>query len=69
MAFPVRDVSAAPFVAATGDKEMFSDLSDLHLERSGLRIDQTAGSLSDCFTLRVEEDEAVLLPVVLVAAT
>ena len=65
MAFPVRDVSAAPFVAATGDKEMFSDLSDLHLERSGLRVDQTAGSLSDCFTLRVEAEEAVLLPVVL----
>lgn len=65
MAFPVRDVSAAPFVAATGDKEMFGDLADLHMERSGLRIDQTAGSLSDCFTLRVEEEEAVLLPVVL----
>ena len=29
MAFPVRDVSAAPFVAATGDKEMF--LSLIHI--------------------------------------
>lgn len=65
MAFPVRDVSAAPFVAATGDKEMFSDLADLHLERSGLRADQSAGSLSDCFTLRSDEEEALLLPVVL----
>ncbi len=65
MAFPVRDVSAAPFVAATGDKEMFRDLADLHLERSGLRADQSAGSLSDCFTLRSGEEEAVLLPVVL----
>lgn len=65
MAFPVRDVSAAPFVAATGDKEMFQDLADLHLERSGLRADQSAGSLSDCFTLRTSEEEAVLLPLVL----
>ena len=65
MAFPVRDVSAAPFVAATGDKEMFSDLADLHLERSGLRADQSTGSLSDCFILRGEEEEALLLPVVL----
>ena len=65
MAFPVRDVSAAPFVAATGDKEMFRDLADLHLERSGLRADQSAGSLSDCFTLRADAEEALLLPVVL----
>lgn len=65
MAFPVRDVSAAPFVAATGDSEMFRDLADLHLERSGLRADQSAGSLSDCFTLRKDEEEALLLPVVL----
>ena len=65
MAFPVRDVSAAPFVAATGDKEMFRDLADLHLERSGLRADQSAGSLSDCFTLRSDDEEALLLPVVL----
>lgn len=65
MAFPVRDVSAAPFVAATGDTDMFGDLADLHLERSGLRVDEMAGSLSDCFTLRVEEEEAVLLPVIL----
>ncbi|MGJ8724360.1 MAG: hypothetical protein ACSHYB_07375 [Roseibacillus sp.] len=65
MAFPVRDVSAAPFVAATGDKEMFRDLADLHLERSGLRADQSAGSLSDCFMLRSDAEEALLLPVVL----
>ena len=65
MAFPVRDVSAAPFVAATGDKEMFRDLSDLHLERSGLRADQSAGSLSDFFVLRTDAEEALLLPVVL----
>ncbi|GHC51039.1 hypothetical protein GCM10007100_16500 [Roseibacillus persicicus] len=65
MAFPVRDVSAAPFVAATGDKEMFRDLADLHLERSGLRASDAAGSLSDCFTLRTDEEEALLLPVVL----
>ena len=65
MSFPVRDVSAAPFVAATGDVEMFGDLAGLHLERSGLRIDETAGSLSDCFSLRIEEEEAVLLPIVL----
>lgn len=65
MAFPVRDVSAAPFVAATGDKDMFRDLADLHLERSGLRATDAAGSLSDCFTLRTDEEEALLLPVVL----
>lgn len=65
MAFAVRDVSAAPFVAATVDQEMFGDLADLHLERSGLRVDETAGSLSDSFVLRMEEDEAVLLSVVL----
>ncbi len=65
MAFPVRDVSAAPFVAATGDAEMFPDLADLHLERSGLRAEQSAGSLSDCFTLRSDEEEALLLPLVL----
>lgn len=65
MAFPIRDVSAAPFVAATGDEGMFRDLADLHLERSGLRSGEAAGSLSDCFTLRTTAEEAVLLPVVL----
>ncbi|MBK1833902.1 hypothetical protein [Roseibacillus ishigakijimensis] len=65
MAFPVRDVSAAPFLAATGEQEMFRDLADLHLERSGLRAEDAAGSLSDCFTLSTGEEEATLLPVVL----
>lgn len=65
MAFPVRDVSAAPFIAATGDAGMFSDLADLHLERCGLRGGEDAGSLTDCFTLRKEEEEALLLPVLL----
>ena len=65
MAFPVRDVSAAPFVAATGDEGMFGDLAELHLERSGLRAEDSAGSLSDCFTIRAGEEEALLLPVVL----
>lgn len=65
MAFPVRDVSAAPFLAATGEQAMFRDLANLHLERSGLRASESAGSLSDCFTLRTTEEEALLLPVVL----
>ena len=65
MAFPIRDVSAVPFLAATSDPGMFRDLANLHLERSGLRAEESAGSLSDCFTIRVGEEETVLLPVVL----
>ena len=65
MAFPVRDVSAVPFLAATAEPGMFRDLAELHLERSGLRAEDSAGSLSDCFTIKTGEEEAVLLPVVL----
>lgn len=67
MAFPVRDVSATPFLAATGEKAMFRDLAELHLERSGLRSGDASGSLTDCFTLWTSEEEALLLPVVLSA--
>lgn len=65
MAFAIKDVSAAPFVAATGEAGMFEDLSSLHLERSGLKVDEEMGQLSDCFELNRSEEEAQLLPVVL----
>ncbi len=65
LAFPIREVTAAPFVAATTSDEMFDDLAQMHLERSGLKLDDSAGRLNDCFVISRREEETLLLPVTL----
>lgn len=65
MAFPVRDVSALPFLAPTTDEALFPDMADLHIERLGLRPGANAGMLTDCFRVGMREESSLLLPVVL----
>lgn len=65
MAFPVRDVSALPFRAPTGDDALLSDLADMHVERMGMRPLVDAGVLSDFFKVGVRGDETLVVPVVL----
>ena len=65
MAFPVRDVSALPFLAATTDDALLSDLAETHLERMGTRPGVEAGVLSDVFKVATRGDETLAVPVVL----
>ena len=48
-AFPVRDVLAVPLRVQTADESMFEDLAAMHLEKSGVRVEQDAGRLTDVF--------------------
>ena len=65
MAFPVRDVSALPFRAPTSDDALLSDLSEMHLERMGMRPGMNAGVLSDVFKVGTRGEESLVVPVVL----
>ncbi len=65
MAFPVRDVSALPFRAPTSDEALLSDLSEMHLERMGMRPGMNAGVLSDVFKVGTRGEESLVVPVVL----
>ena len=65
MAFPVRDVSALPFLAPTTDESLYQDMADMHVERLGMRPLIEAGVLSDCFRVGVRGENSLLLPVVL----
>ena len=65
MAFPVRDVSALPFRAATTDDALLSDLAETHLERMGSRPGIDAGVLSDTFKVGTRGEETLAVPVVL----
>lgn len=65
MAFPLREVSALPMKAPTGDKALFADVAEMHVERLGMRPAIESGLLSDCFEVATESEEALLLPVVL----
>lgn len=65
MAFPVRDVSALPFRAPTGDDALLNDMADMHLERLGMRPNIDSGVLSDFFKVGTRGEESLVLPVVL----
>ena len=49
MGFPVRQALAVPFKVQTDDEAMFEDLATMHLEKSGIRPEEDAGRLTDCF--------------------
>lgn len=65
MVFPVRQATALPMKAKTADEGLFGDLTEMHVERCGMRPDENAGNLFDYFLIQREGDEAQLLPVVL----
>lgn len=65
MAFPVRDVSALPFRAPTGDDALLSDLAEMHMERLGMRPEANSGVLSDFFKVGMRGEESLVVPVVL----
>lgn len=65
MAFPVRDVSALPFLAPTSDDSLLNDLAEMHIERLGMRPAADAGILTDTFRVGTRGENSLLLPVVL----
>ena len=65
MAFPVRDVSALPFRAPTGDNALLNDLANMHVERLGMRPDANSGVLSDFFKVGMRGEECLVVPLVL----
>lgn len=67
MGFPVREALAVPFKVQTSDKSMFDDLALMHLEKSGIRPEENAGRLTDCFPVVQEGGHSTLLAVVLSA--
>ena len=67
MAFPVRSALAVPLKVQTADESMFEDLAAMHLEKSGVRVEQDAGRLTDVFHAGYEDDQTLLLSVVLSA--
>ncbi|MGB0776257.1 MAG: hypothetical protein ACPGUY_10455, partial [Akkermansiaceae bacterium] len=67
MGFPTREALAVPFKAQTDDPEMFEDLAEMHLEKSGIRPEIGAGRLTDVFPAGSEEGQVTLLNVVLSA--
>lgn len=67
MGFPVREALAVPFKVQTSDESMFDDLASMHLEKSGIRLEENAGRLTDCFPVVQEGGQSTLLAVVLSA--
>lgn len=67
MAFPVREALAVPLVVQTTDEAMFDDLVSMHLEKSGVRIQQDSGRLTDVFHVGHNGEQTSLLSVVLSA--
>ncbi|MBB5352256.1 hypothetical protein HNR46_002499 [Haloferula luteola] len=65
MLFPVRELQAMPFRAASTEDELFEDLAVMHAERLGIRPDPMAGQLSDTFVVEREVDSTVLVQVVI----
>ncbi|MDG1357630.1 MAG: hypothetical protein P8P36_05500, partial [Akkermansiaceae bacterium] len=51
MGFPIREALAVPFKVQTSDEAMFDDLATMHLEKSGIRPEENAGRLTDCFSV------------------
>jgi hypothetical protein len=67
MGFPVREALAVPFKVPTNDEAMFDDLASMHLEKSGIRVEENAGRLTDCFFVDQNDGQSTLLAVVLSA--
>ncbi|MGB2091413.1 MAG: hypothetical protein ACPH2J_05915 [Akkermansiaceae bacterium] len=67
MGFPVREALAVPFKVQTDDQAMFDDLASMHLEKSGIRLEENAGRLTDVFPAGHEDGQTTLLSVVLSA--
>ncbi len=67
MGFPVREALAVPFKVQTSDDAMFDDLASMHLEKSGIRPEENAGKLTDCFSVDQSDGQSTLLAVVLSA--
>ena len=67
MGFPVRQALAVPFKVQTDDEAMFDDLATMHLEKSGIRPEEDAGRLTDCFLAGQQDGQTILLAVVLSA--
>ena len=67
MGFPVREALAVPFKVQTNDEAIFDDLASMHLEKSGIRVDENAGRLTDCFPVNQEDGQSTLLAIVLSA--
>ena len=67
MGFPVREALAVPFKVNTDDDAIFDDLASMHLEKSGIRPEENAGRLTDCFSVEQGEGQSTLLAVVLSA--
>lgn len=67
MAFPVREALAVPLKVQTTDEAMFEDLATMHLEKSGVRVEQGAGRLTDVFHAGHDDEQTSLLSVVLSA--
>ena len=67
MGFPVRQALAVPFKVQTDDEAMFEDLATMHLEKSGIRPEENAGRLTDCFQAGQQDGQTILLAVVLSA--
>lgn len=67
MAFPVREALAVPLRVQTTDQAMFHDLASMHLEKTGIRVEQGAGRLTDVFPAGHDGEQTSLLCVVLSA--
>lgn len=67
MGFPIREVLAVPFHVQTDDEAMFTDLAEMHLEKSNIRPEEGAGVLTDVFVASKEDGDSQLLNVVLSA--
>lgn len=67
MAFPVREALAVPLRVQTTDQAMFDDLASMHLEKTGIRVEQDAGRLTDVFYAGHDDEQTSLLSVVLSA--
>jgi len=63
----VREALAVPFKVPTNDEAMFDDLASMHLEKSGIRVEENAGRLTDCFFVDQNDGQSTLLAVVLSA--
>lgn len=65
MGFPARQALAVPFKVPTEDEAMFEDLASMHLEKSGIHIEEGSGRLSDYFPVGQQDGQTTLLAVVL----
>ncbi|MFT7173290.1 MAG: hypothetical protein ACI9NQ_001510 [Paracoccaceae bacterium] len=65
MAIPVRQVSAVPFRAQTGDLALLGDLAAMQLEKNGIRPALDGGQLTDHFVFGTSPEETHLTAIVM----